>query len=87
MEINLDLNARRVPAEAVPPSAPRAHARSETTNTEFRAADALEQALKAQPDVRPDQVAAGRWLVGQPTYPPRETIQKIASLLAMHLNP
>jgi len=87
MEINLDLNARRVPSEAVTPPAPRVLARSETTNTEFRAAAALERALKTQPDVRPDRVEAGRWLVGQPTYPPRETIQKIASLLAMHLNP
>ena len=86
MEINLDVNARKVLPQAAPPPAPRAAARSETTDTEFRAAAALERALETRPDVRPERVEAARLLVGQPTYPPRETIQKIASLLAMKLS-
>jgi hypothetical protein len=86
MEINLDVNARKVLPNAAPPPASRMPGRSEPANTEFRAAAALERALERRPDVRPDRVEEARNLVGQPTYPPRETIRKIASLLAMQLS-
>jgi hypothetical protein len=86
MEINLDVNARKVLSQAAPPPAPRTPGRSEPTNTEFRAAAALERALELRPDVRPERVEEVRNLVGQPTYPPQETIRKIANLLALRLS-
>jgi len=86
MEINLDVNARKVLSDAAPSPAQRPPGPSNPTNTEFRAAAALERALQSRPDIRPERVEETRALVGQPTYPPRETIQKLASLLAMHLD-
>jgi ribosomal 50S subunit-recycling heat shock protein len=44
---------------------------------------ALEARLKDLPDVRPEKVAHAKKLIDGPEYPPRETIQKIAALLAM----
>ena len=46
---------------------------------------ALEARLEKLPDVRMGVVEHGRRLVGDPAYPPSETIQKIASLLAMEM--
>jgi hypothetical protein len=86
MEINLDVNARKVLPDAAPPPAQRLPGSSNPTNTEFRAAAALDRALESRPDIRPERVQEAKLLVGQPTYPPRETIQKLASLLAMHLD-
>jgi hypothetical protein len=51
----------------------------------FENSRALEARLEEIPDVRTDKLDHGRRLVGDPTYPPRETIQRIATLLAMEL--
>jgi hypothetical protein len=51
----------------------------------FENSRALEARLEAIPDVRMGAVEHGRRLVGDPAYPPRETIQRIASLLAMEM--
>ena len=51
----------------------------------FENSRALEARLEAIPDVRREVVEYGRRLVGDPAYPPRETIQLIATLLAMEL--
>lgn len=52
----------------------------------FDRAEALNQALDTTPGARPDVVARTRALVADSSYPPRETIQRIASLLAIHLD-
>ena len=44
---------------------------------------ALEARLSDVPDVRPEKVERAKHLIGDPTYPPRETIRKIATLLAL----
>ena len=49
----------------------------------FDSSRALEARLKDLPEVRPDKVAEGKRLIGDPTYPPRETIHRIAALLAL----
>lgn len=49
----------------------------------FENSRALEARLKELPNVRQDIVHHGRRLIGDPAYPPRETIQKIAALLAL----
>jgi hypothetical protein len=51
----------------------------------FENSRALEARLGEIPDVRPEVVQTGRRLVGDPAYPPRETIQRIATLLAMEM--
>lgn len=58
----------------------------EQDRTEFRAVDSLRQALDAVPEVRADVVQRGRELVGDPAYPPSETMRGLASLLALGLN-
>jgi len=85
MEIKLDLNAGRV--AAVGASTPAARAtEAPGEKSDFREAAALERALKATPDVRPDVVEEAKRVVGEPDYPPRETLQKIATLLALQFN-
>ena len=50
----------------------------------FETSRALEARLKDLPDVRVDKVEDGKRLIGDPTYPPRETIRRIAALLALN---
>ena len=86
MEIKLDLNAGKVaPVPAAKPATQAAKAAEDST--EFRAAAALEQALEKTPEVRSDVVDNAKRLVGDPNYPPRETLQKIATLLALQMKP
>jgi hypothetical protein len=49
----------------------------------FETSRALEARLKDLPDVRADKVDNGKRLIGDPEYPPRETIRRIAALLAL----
>jgi hypothetical protein len=49
----------------------------------FETSRALEARLQSLPDVRANVVEHGRRLAGDPAYPPRETIQRIAALLAL----
>lgn len=51
----------------------------------FERAAALEKALKEIPLVRPEKVARGRSLVADIKYPPEETLDRIANLLALHI--
>jgi len=46
---------------------------------------ALDQALAAAPDVRPDAVEKGKALIASVPYPPLETIHRIARLLAYEM--
>jgi hypothetical protein len=56
---------------------------SDSALSAFENSRALEARLEQLPNVRSDKLETGRRLVGDPTYPPRETIQRIATLLAM----
>jgi hypothetical protein len=58
----------------------------ETSDASFPAAAALEQALRALPEHRGSVVEPARLLVRDAHYPPQETIQKIAALLASYLS-
>jgi hypothetical protein len=46
----------------------------------------LKQTLASPPEVRPDQVARARALAADPNYPSDIQLQKLAGLLADHLN-
>ena len=51
----------------------------------FENSRALETRLGEIPNVRMEVVEHGRRLVGDPASPPRETLQRIAALLAMQM--
>ncbi len=59
--------------------------RNERDQAEFGNVDALNQALKSTPDVRPEAVLKAKGLVDDPHYPPAEAIRRIANLLAIDL--
>lgn len=52
---------------------------------EFTSTEALQRALQAAPDIRPEAVARGRELVKAETYPPSETLNRLARLFAVEL--
>ena len=56
---------------------------SDSALSAFENSRALEARLESIPNVRADKLETGRRLAGDPAYPPRETIRRIATLLAM----
>jgi hypothetical protein len=48
---------------------------------------ALTHALRMTPEIREEIVRRATELVGEPSYPPEETIRKISDLLAIQLDP
>ena len=52
----------------------------------FENSRALEARLKESPDVRGEKVERARRLIGDPAYPPRQTIHQISALLALQIN-
>jgi hypothetical protein len=50
----------------------------------FESSRALEARLNDVSDVRPEKVEQARRLIGDPAYPPRETLQRLAALLALN---
>ena len=85
MEIKLNRNidsVARVTPTRVKASRP---SDGDSAMSVFENSRAFEARLEAIPDVRAEVVDYGRRLVGDPAYPPRETIQRIATLLAMEL--
>ena len=86
MEIKLNRNIDSVTRVASTPTKASRPIDAASTLSVFENSRALEARLGAIPDVRPEVVATGRRLVGDPAYPPRETIKRIATLLAMELS-
>lgn len=63
------------------PPAPGGHG---VDTAQFDRATALNRALEDTPDLRPAEVERARGLIGDVSYPPPETIKRIASLLALN---
>ena len=83
MEIKLNVNVDSVArVSSTRPKASRP-IDSDSALSAFENSRALEARLEQLPDVRADKLETGRRAVGDPAYPPRETIQRIATLLAM----
>jgi hypothetical protein len=55
----------------------------ESALSEFGESKALEARLDELPDVRSERVQHAQKLIGDPEFPPRETIQRLAALLAI----
>lgn len=68
-------SARR---QAIPPA--------EDTTMSFERTQALEQALKEAPQVRPDAVVRASALVADADYPSEELLNQMAGLLAKNIN-
>lgn len=85
MEIKFNSELKKVAAASQPsPARSRADVSPEAAPV-FEETRALEAALGETPDVRPEMVARGQALVGSVDYPPVETMQKLARLLALNL--
>ncbi len=86
MEIKLNSNIDSVARlNPVQPKASRP-VESQSALSEFANSRALEARLQELPDVRPDKLQQAQRLVGDPEYPPRETMQRLAALLAIDDN-
>ena len=86
MEVKLNIQTNAVPPApgGAARSAPAKPAQEDATT--FIHAEALNQALKAAPDTQPENVARAKALVADVHYPPAEIIQRLARLLALHLD-
>jgi hypothetical protein len=84
MEIKLNTNIDSVARVSnTYPKAARAIDRDSGVSS-FENSRALETQLNQIPDARAGKVDEARKLASDPAYPPRETIRKIAALLAIH---
>ena len=88
MEITPNSNFEPVARKPVYPARrrpPQADTDTDTDTAAFPRAETLKQTVQATPLVREDKVARARQHIGDVRYPPEETIQRIAVLLAKNL--
>ena len=84
--MEIEFNPARTPATGAGlPVGRRGAAPAVRAEQPFERAAALEQALKDIPLVRADKVEHARNLVADVKYPPQETLDRIANLLALHM--
>jgi hypothetical protein len=81
IKLNSDLNAVTRTRGLTPKVAKAA---AEGAPASFEASEGLNQALAANPEVRPDEVARARALIASEQYPPDVMVERIARLLALH---
>lgn len=85
MEINFDPG--RVPEPMTGSPVPRrTQAASGDAPGRFARTEALERALRELPPTRPEKVQQAKVYVGNAKYPPDEMLDRIANLLALHLD-
>ena len=84
MEIEFNTSRLSNPANHQPVKWPDPAAPANDT-APLSSAQALEQSVRNLPLVRPEQVARARELVADVQYPPTEMLERISSLLALHL--
>jgi hypothetical protein len=84
--MEIEFNPSRVPATG--PSQPAARqdgTASATDGTSFQDTQALQDQLKGLQAVRPEKVELGKTLASDPQYPPNDVLDRIAVLLAIHV--
>ena len=86
MEIKLNTNFDSVPRVQVTQSNASRAIERKSDAPAFENSKALESKLATLPDVRLDQLERALNLIGQPSYPPQETINGLATLLAVHFH-
>jgi hypothetical protein len=85
MDIKLNTKVASVARPATAPTAAVRTSSQPTSVAEFGSSQALETKLAVLPATRAAAVERARDLIGDTTYPPRETIQRIATLLALEI--
>lgn len=83
MEIKLNSNIDSVARLNTVQSRAYRPVASQPALSEFENSQALEARLSELPEVRAEKLQDAKRLVGDPAYPPRETIQRLATLLAI----
>lgn len=81
MQINSNLNIGSIHSPNPRPPVARDFSQP-ADEIAFRGSESIEKALEEAPASRPEKVARARELIADGDYPPRETIRKIAFLLA-----
>jgi hypothetical protein len=84
MEIHAKLGAGSV-RPIVPSSTTKPATRPVADEVNFKRSAELTAALSATPEVRNEVIARLAPEVGHPSYPPRETLHRIAELLAINM--
>jgi hypothetical protein len=84
MEIRLNTNIDFAGRVSQSPAKPSRTIDSGSATQPFEDSRSLESRLDNVPDVRPDKVDDARRMAGDPAYPPRETINRLAALLGMN---
>lgn len=84
MEIQSHHNIGNIPQVGGPTRQGAASA-GRRSEVDLESSRQLDQALQRLPETRPEVVERMRPLVGDPTYPPRETIRSLSHLLAMKM--
>lgn len=79
--------SRAIQNGANQPVSRREVTRAPEEKASFDNASALERDLKSIPLVRPEMVQRARALYNDVKYPPDEMLDRISSLLAMHIQP
>jgi hypothetical protein len=86
MEIQPNLNAAKVsPLPADRPTIRRSEPAAD--QVVFSDTAALEAAVQALPELRVEKLQEAMKAIGDPAYPPEETMRRMAHLLAMHWPP
>lgn len=85
MEVKANNNVDVAQRVIVSQTKPRP-ARLESDTTSFYRVAALDEALQATPSSRPEAVARAKELLSDVLYPPADTIEGIATLLALKLD-
>jgi hypothetical protein len=84
MEVKLNPNVDSIGRVAAGQTK-RNEAKVEAQAAAFESSEALEQSLRRLPDSRTDAVAKAKQATALSTYPPPETIKKIAALLSKNI--
>jgi hypothetical protein len=84
--MEIDFNPSRVPqAEPSQPATRQDAPAAATDGASFQVTAALQDKLKNLQSVRPEKVAQAQTLLSNPQYPPDDVLDRIAVLLAIHV--
>ena len=84
--MEIEPSSSRIPIQGAPVRSARRPEPTASDAAECTTTDSLRSRLERTPDVRPEAVERGRALVNTTTYPPQETMARIARLLAIGLD-
>lgn len=87
MQIDTNYNTSQTPrVGSAAPAGAKPQPVSDGDTAMFQQVEALNVALRKEPDIRIDKVDKAIGLIGQVQWPPSETIQRFSALLAIKLS-